>query len=258
MTNEVSVHWYDSVDSTNLVAFRNMSTASGPTVWAARFQTMGRGQRGNVWESEAGCNLTFSLLVRPANLSPSRQFLVSEAATLGVRDYLADYGLAARVKWPNDVYVEDRKICGMLIEHVLSGDRVSASVLGIGVNLNQRDFRGGAPNPTSVVLELERKGPAAAVLPLNPQKELPRLVGRILDYCRLLDDGGEAGLARMDALYLENMYRRGVAARYLDRRTGAEFRGVIEGINEQSCLRIRDVETGQDRVFSFQEVSYIL
>lgn len=257
MTNEVSVHWYDSVDSTNLVAFRNMSTASGPTVWAARFQTAGRGQRGNVWESEAGRNLTFSLLVRPANLSPSRQFLLSEAATLGVRDYLADLGLDARVKWPNDVYVEDRKICGMLIEHLLSGDRVAASVLGIGVNLNQREFRGGAPNPTSVVLELERKDPDTAVSPLDPQRELPRLVARILDGCRLLDEG-EEGRARLDARYLDCLYRRGVPARYLDRLTGTEFRGVIEGINEQSCLRIRDVETGQNRVFSFQEVSYIL
>ncbi|MBR7114899.1 MAG: biotin--[Alistipes sp.] len=83
----------------------------------ARSQTSGRGQRGHRWESEVGQNLTFSLVLEPTFLAPAHQFLLSEAVALGVVDMLDGYGIGAKIKWTNDIYVGDRKLAGILIEH---------------------------------------------------------------------------------------------------------------------------------------------
>lgn len=115
-------------------------------------QTAGRGQRGNTWEAEPGRNITLSLMLRPTELSAVRQFEVSEAVALGVADLLDELAIeGVAVKWPNDIYVGDRKICGILIENTLCGVRISRSVAGIGLNVNQREFRSDAPNPVSLI-----------------------------------------------------------------------------------------------------------
>lgn len=91
------------------------------TVFAARYQTNGRGQKGNSWESAVGENLTFSILVKPKFIKAEDQFLISQITTLGIVNYLRDRGIIASIKWPNDIYVNNRKICGILIEHYLGG-----------------------------------------------------------------------------------------------------------------------------------------
>lgn len=153
---DVRVNWLKVVDSTNSEAQRCRHDSPDFTVWAAEFQTAGRGQRGNTWESAVGENLTFSILFKPAKFLSTRQFELSEVVALGVVNYLSTKGIKAKIKWPNDIYVEDKKICGILIENTLSSDTLSVCIAGIGLNLNQRIFRSDAPNPTSVVLELER------------------------------------------------------------------------------------------------------
>ena len=140
------------------------TTAHGTVVYTLR-QTAGRGQRGNSWESEDGKNITFSMLIRPS-VAPSQQFFISEAAALAVArtldKYIADGGVS--VKWPNDVYWHDKKICGMLIEHSLSGGRINSSILGIGVNINQQQFLSDAPNPVSLWQIIGRETPLEEVL----------------------------------------------------------------------------------------------
>lgn len=115
-------------------------------------QTAGRGQRGNSWEADPGQNITLSIMLRPANLPAARQFEVSEAVCLAVADLLNEIGLPdVKVKWPNDVYVSDRKIAGILIENALgTGGMLSRSIAGIGLNVNQELFRSDAPNPVSI------------------------------------------------------------------------------------------------------------
>lgn len=119
-------------------------------------QTAGRGQRGTVWESAAGENLTFSVAWRNVGVAARDQFLISEAVALSVAETVAELlkgtacTEAVSVKWPNDVYVGERKICGMLIEHSLSGPHIDATMAGIGLNVNQRHFCGDAPNPVSL------------------------------------------------------------------------------------------------------------
>lgn len=117
----------------------------------ARRQTAGRGQRGNSWEAAPGLNITLSLMLRPHELPAARQFEVSEAVALGITDLLLEQGLTeVKVKWPNDIYVGDRKICGILIENSLSGNLIGHSIAGIGLNVNQTEFLSDAPNPVSL------------------------------------------------------------------------------------------------------------
>lgn len=132
---------------------RQMADAPHGTVVAARQQSAGRGQRGNTWESEPGANLTFSILVRPADIPPARQMSISRAVSLAIVSWLDRYlpdGMEASIKWPNDIYVGDRKICGILIEHVLTSGRIDRTVIGAGININQKAFLSDAPNPVSL------------------------------------------------------------------------------------------------------------
>lgn len=124
-------------------------------VIATREQTAGRGQRGNSWEAEPGKNLTFSILLRPAALLAARQFELSMVVSLAIADAidaLLPEGVKTAVKWPNDIYIGNEKVCGILIENRLSGPYIDSSIAGIGININQRRFLSDAPNPTSVIL----------------------------------------------------------------------------------------------------------
>lgn len=140
----------DSCPSTNAAIDR--SAPHGSALMALE-QTAGRGQRGNSWEAEPGKNITLSLLLRPENLPARCQFEISEAVALGVVDLLDSIGIEqVALKWPNDVYVADNKICGILIENTLCGAEIALSVAGIGLNVNQQTFVSDAPNPVSLSL----------------------------------------------------------------------------------------------------------
>lgn len=114
------------------------------------FQTAGRGQAGNSWESEAGKNLTFSIVIYPEIIAANEQFLISQITALSVKETLSEYTEHIRVKWPNDIYWNDRKLCGMLIENDLAGHTIHCSICGIGMNINQKEFFSDAPNPVSL------------------------------------------------------------------------------------------------------------
>ena len=141
------ITWFDTIDSTNSEARRRAESAENGnidnmSVYAARFQTAGRGQRGNKWTSAAGENLTFSILLYPGKggnpkVNAIGQFCLSIVSSLSVIDFLSSKNVQASIKWPNDIYVGNKKVCGMLIENCLSGTEVSSSIIGIGINLNQ-------------------------------------------------------------------------------------------------------------------------
>ena len=116
------------------------------------FQTDGRGQRGNKWESEDGKNLLFSFVTFPKGLPAKEHFILLQITALALFDTLTEYTDGISIKWPNDIYCMDKKICGTLIEKDLSGMNIERSISGTGVNLNQKIFRSGAPNPISLSL----------------------------------------------------------------------------------------------------------
>ena len=152
---KVRIIWLDSAKSTNSELRMRLGELDNLSVIAAVDQTAGRGQGSHTWYSSPRTNLTFSILYRfPEDgqglLKVADMLLVTQITTLGIRDYLLSKGITAGIKWPNDIWVGDRKICGILIENILDGDRIEASIVGIGLDVNEETWPEELPNPVSM------------------------------------------------------------------------------------------------------------
>lgn len=214
------------------------------TVAATDYQTAGRGQRGNTWEAERGKNLLFSLLLEPAFLAANKQFLLSQAVSLAIKEELEHYANGFSIKWPNDIYWREKKICGMLIEHDLQGNHLLLTSAGIGINVNQSRFSPGLPNPVSLS---QITGKAHDRLPL-----LQAILDRLLKYYRMLQGGD---IACITERYEEALFRKGIMAPFADGQ--GTFMGQITGVRSNGMLAVKD-STGKERLYAFKEVSYVL
>lgn len=207
------------------------------------FQTAGRGQRGNTWESEKGKNLTFSILIKPEALPANEQFLISEISSLAVRDLLMRYCTDICIKWPNDVYWKDKKICGMLIENSIDSSGLSYSISGIGININQEVFLSNAPNPVSL------KNITGVTYDLQAMiSEFIEIISSW--FSRLGNDKDGIHLE-----YLSSIYRKDVEAMFRD--NDGEFKGTIIDVEPHGLLVISDRE-GNIRKYGFKEIAYII
>lgn len=199
----------------------------------AREQTAGRGQRGNSWEAEPGMNITMSVMLRPEQVPAIRQFEISEAVALAVADTVEALGVGnVAVKWPNDIYVGDRKIAGILIENTLSGNMISRSVAGIGVNVNQKEFHSDAPNPVSAA---QLTGQRYDLQPIAAE-----MVDRIL-----------ARLGRDNHAEYRRRLWRGSGLWTWKTPDGREFQAEIIDVAPDGMLTL----SGQPRPFAFKEVA---
>ncbi|HEY0771113.1 MAG TPA: biotin--[acetyl-CoA-carboxylase] ligase, partial [Sphingobacteriaceae bacterium] len=187
-------------------------------------QTAGRGQRGNAWSAEPGKNLTFTLLINPSFLPIQKQFYLNIFVSLGIRDYLTENEqLKVQIKWPNDIVFQSRKICGILIENQIAGTTISASIVGIGLNINQQDFN--IAQATSLLLECGRETDLNAAL--------DSLLGAIeARYLQLR--AGKWEQLRRD--YLSHLFLIGQSSTFLD--SEGEFTGMIEGIDDTGRLLV--------------------
>lgn len=213
------------------------------SVVVTEYQTAGRGQVGNTWESEIGKNLMFSVILYPDFLPANRQFLISQIAALSVKETLDEYVDDIKVKWPNDIYWRDRKICGMLIENDLSGRELYCSVLGIGININQQEFLSDAPNPVSLVQITGQEYDRAEVL----NKFQKHLYERYIDLIREKEDD-----IRND--YMAALYRGSGFYPYRDEK--GLFEASIKGIELTGHL-ILELPDGELRRYAFKEVSMV-
>ncbi|MBR5018164.1 MAG: biotin--[Bacteroidales bacterium] len=251
-----TIHWFDTVDSTNTRLMNDKAELPDKTVYAARFQTAGRGQKGNRWESRPGENLTFSILLKPDGIAAAEQFILSEVVALGLVDYLAGEGVPATIKWPNDIYAGDRKICGTLIEPVLSEGKVASAVAGIGLNMNQRVFDPSLPNPTSLALQTGKT--------YEVEAELPKLLACIFSYYdRLYSPYARNGF---DAFYLDKLYRRGEWHLFeelpasdipAEHRAGLRIEARILGIDPKARLLLEHRD-GTIHAYGSKEIKYVL
>lgn len=251
--------WYKETDSTNFRLAMERDTAPHGQIFAALFQSEGRGQRGNTWESRAGENLTFSILLKPSDIYLREQFCISQAVALGIVAWLGDKGVDARIKWPNDIYVGDKKICGILIENYAQGNLIVQSIAGVGLNLSQTAFSEDIPNATSLSLLTGKR--------YDPKEELPSLAACILHEYTQITHGEKHLYLRTDAdrRYLGLLYGRGLWRDFeemppsdipAEKRSGHHFRARILGIDNSACLLLED-EAGSIRHYSFKEIKYI-
>ena len=258
MAKKHDIIWLDSIDSTNDEARRRISTLDNLSVLSAFRQTAGRGQRGSTWSATTGENLTFSIILKYdteafRGIRAVDQSAVSEIAVLSVIDLLAAHETEAKIKWPNDIYVGDRKICGILIENSVRESLLSSSIIGIGLNVNQTVFDPTLPNPTSMALCHPQTDWQS--LPLEPLLE--EFMNIFKGYCvRYLNITG--GLARLRRLYLSQMWRINERSGFIDNASGRRFEGIIRGLSEVGHLIVEDTEKGGLKEFAFKEISYCL
>lgn len=239
----MKIYHFDTVSSTNDLA-REEQFVHGDVLWAER-QTAGRGQRGHTWLSEEEVNLTFSLVVEPRFLPAKEQFLLSAATAVALCDCLTRYGIEARIKWTNDIYVEDRKIVGILIEHFYAGATLRRTVIGIGLNVNQERFDPSLPNPTSMLLEGEKRYDREEVLRTFYDCFMAR-------YAQVEQGDGEAILQAYRAL----IYRLG-KEQLFRLPDGEELTATIEGIESDGALRLRH-EDGKSHSYHFKEIEFVI
>ena len=152
MTNRHDIIWLDEVDSTNKYAREHIWELDNLSVVASLAQTSGKGQGDHKWHSEPGQNLLFSIVLKNPDIHASKQVKISDTTAESIVDLLDDHGIEAWIKPPNDIWVDKKKICGILIEHSLIGSRISWTIIGIGLNVNQTTFPADLPNPTSMAL----------------------------------------------------------------------------------------------------------
>lgn len=147
---ESEIIWLKSTDSTNSELRRRLDRSGDLTIIAAETQSAGRGQGEHTWHSAPGMNLTFSILLRHSCLKASDALAVTSVMTLGIRDYLHSIGIRPWIKWPNDIWVGEKKICGILVENSIRAGKIDFSIVGVGLDLNQTDWPVELPNPVSV------------------------------------------------------------------------------------------------------------
>lgn len=240
----------DRTTSTNTWAKQHAAELTHGTVVVTHNQTAGRGQRGNCWEAAPGKNLTFSLFLHPEGVSPARQFLISEIVALAVVEAV-EHALAEavasdriKVKWPNDIYVDDRKIAGILIEHTLTGSGIGHTIAGIGLNVNQTVFESDAPNPVSLAM-LARK-----------EFSLPPLLSGI---CSRI--AGAFPVADADAVHAEyhrRLWRADGKPYTFALPDGTLFEAVIEKVAPGGQLTLLTSPGAESRTFLFKEVAFVL
>ena len=211
----------------------------GTVVWADN-QVAGRGQRGKSWVSEAGKNLTMSLVLCPTFLPVAQQFDLTRAISLAMCDFLyAAIGVKAKIKWPNDIYMKDRKIAGILIENTIKGHTLRNSIVGIGLNVNQHEL---VPNATSMAL----------------QSGMTYVLKDCLDeLCGFLESRYlqlKADVSKLQAPYLNRLYALNEVRWY--ELKGRKVQAVVAGVTREGMLQL-DVEGGARAAFQMQEVALI-
>lgn len=214
-------------------------------VVTTHYQTAGRGQGCNSWESEKGKNLLTSVLVHPTVIKPSRQFLLSMCGALAVKETVEHYvNEGITLKWPNDIYWNDRKLSGTLIETSIHKGILKDCIFGVGLNVNQTVFRSNAPNPVSIAQITGQE---------TDLEEITKLFSETFFqwYDRLISQGED----EIMKLYHSSLYRKEGFFRYED-HTG-EFEAELTGVYPDGHLLLRDT-SGKERKYAFKEVNFIL
>lgn len=246
--SNIAIHWLDTVTSTNSYMQSVAAELHHGAVVAAHTQSSGRGQRGNSWEAEPGANITMSIFLKPSKLQIESAFLVSEAVAVAVANvvsrHLMEAGCAGKVaiKWPNDIYVDNKKIAGILIENSLHGSRVSRVIVGLGLNVNQTKFTSPAPNPVSLA-QLTGSHYSVADLTAEVAAEILTITAHYDSFANQLE-------------YTSMLWRGSGIHPFEDALTGQRFKASVDDVLPNGHIVLRRTD-GHRLTYAFKEVVWL-
>lgn len=237
-------HYIPSTQSTNTLLKELLKTETLSEFFSVRtaFQTAGKGQTGNSWESERGKNLLFSMVLYPHHIAINNQFVISQIVSLGILNALKKYVDNIEIKWPNDIYYGNKKLGGILIENSLRGARIEYSIVGIGLNINQQLFKSNAPNPVSLIQLTGKK--------VNVKDLFSEIVSNICSSYTLAD------ITNLKTEYFNCLYRK--KGFYLYKNNLNEvFEAKLVKVESDGQLLLEDKE-GKQSGYYFKEIEFIL
>lgn len=239
----------ESIPSTNQYLFNLISEKemSEGLVINTDNQTAGQGMGKNLWESEKGKNLSFSLLLKPDFLKPEKQFVITQIVSLAILNVCRRNldSEMVHIKWPNDIYVADKKIAGVLVQNIIKASSISDSVVGIGLNVNQEKFISDAPNPVSMI-QLAGVNFSREKLLTELLEEIEQNYSRIRVYPQT---------SWINSKYVENLYRINQSFHFTDKN--GRFKGEIIGIDNYGQLKIKKAD-GDVLLYAYKEVEFEL
>ncbi|MCD7963178.1 MAG: biotin--[acetyl-CoA-carboxylase] ligase [Rikenellaceae bacterium] len=242
----VNIEYFEEVASTNNQA-ADSKYGHGDII-ITDYQTLGRGQRGNKWSSTSGENLMFTVVLEPACLPAELQFYISKIVPLAIIKVLEDFGIPVKIKWTNDVYVDDKKIAGILIENDIMGTVISRSIAGVGLNVNQTQFDPTLPNPVSLQMITGIEYDRAEVL--------DKFIHYFIHYFNKMESQDYDSI---NEEYLRNLYRRDEEHRFV-LPGGGIINGVIRNVKETGELIVEHSGNGIRfyKSYLFKEIDFII
>ena len=237
---------FSAISSTNdyLKELISKSSIENYTVISTDFQSKGKGQAANKWVSSKGKNLLFSILVRFSNYEIAKQAYINFAISIGIYQVLKKYYPKIDIKWPNDIMAEDKKICGILIENTVKGNKLSYSIIGIGLNVNQLEFSKDLPNAISLKALKNRD--------IDRDILLIELLESIKQQIKILN---EKSLDGLKFNYEKALFKKGITMMFKTNKNKT-FLGKIKGVSEIGLLQI-ELEDGVVVEFANKEVFFI-
>lgn len=209
-------------------------------------QKHGRGQKGNSWEAEPGKNLTCSILLSPGNIKVNQQFIISQIVSLSIHQVLSQYTSGITIKWPNDIYWENRKISGILIEHLLNEEYLQHSIIGIGINLNQENFTSDAPNPISLTRITGERYDVFSIL-----EQVTATISQKYQYLK----NNPLSYKQFKDLYMSHLYQADGWYKFEDKE--GVFLARIADIDSMGMLVLEKQHSHRLQKYAFKEVKFL-
>jgi BirA family biotin operon repressor/biotin-[acetyl-CoA-carboxylase] ligase len=234
---DLEVVHIEETDSTN--RWMKENGKQNDMVVVAEYQTAGRGCGTNSWESERGKNLLCSVFIHPKDFQAKSQFIITQLVSVALCKAIEKFAnKPVEIKWPNDIYVGDKKICGVLIENRLQGRMVKDTIIGIGLNVNQTEFKSDAPNPVSIK-QLTGKD-------TDRDEVLKAFIDEMNECCRT---------RTCIADYKARLYRREGKHKFMTQNT--VFEASIVDVKDDGRLMLED-EMGIAHLYRFKEVTFVI
>ncbi|MBC8319111.1 MAG: biotin--[acetyl-CoA-carboxylase] ligase [Bacteroidetes bacterium] len=247
--NIIKIHQLKSTNNHACQLIEDGELHEGDVIFTLN-QEKGRGQRDTYWESESGKNISITIVLEPRMIHPSKQFVLTQLVSLAIADLINEYVQVGsgeqqiKIKWPNDIYVNNKKIAGILFQNFVSGNKINYSMCGIGINVNQEKFYSDAANPVSII---HHTG-----IPIDVEVLLYKLLDNIGVNYRFFQV--EENFSELKSKYINKLFRFNEWADYSDGKN--TFRGKIVDVDDYGRLLVM-LEIGEEKKFMFKEIEFL-